>query len=305
MEILQQTIAQPLASLPVASNLRRTHDPSISQPVVAECEIGALFEDQQTISLAETNRLAKMLSRIDNKYVLNLEQFRSLLSSVQHEYAVLEIDGLNQFSYASCYYDDQSACYFEHHQARRQRFKVRTREYLDSGLKFFEIKLKGRRGLTNKHRIDCARLVSPTVDGERLAMLTRIYAQQYKKPMALDLRPALIVRYKRCTLVALQGGERVTIDYSINFGLPGSLDDSVQIGSDFIIVETKSKDGKGIADQALRQLQIRKASKCSKYCIGLNLTGVVSKNNNFLATIKHVRRNIVANQTPAYAGASA
>ncbi len=34
-----------------------------------------------------------------------------------------------------------------------KRFKVRTREYIDSGLLFFEVKLKGLRGQTEKHRI--------------------------------------------------------------------------------------------------------------------------------------------------------
>lgn len=261
---------------------------------LSRCEIGGLFERFGPISLDETNRLAKMLSRTDNKYVLNFEQARELLEHLRPEYAVLEIDGRNQFAYASCYYDDNFGCYFEHHQDRRLRFKVRTREYLDSGLMFFEVKLKGLRGLTSKHRTACRHLVVPRIDGKHLMMLDDLYAQHYKKPMSYDLRPALMVGYKRCTLVALKGGERVTIDYGLCFSTPGATDKSVQIGNDFIIVETKSKDGRGVTDNALRDLGIRKARKCSKYCIGVNLTGEVYKNNSFLHTIKHVRRNIVS-----------
>lgn len=253
-----------------------------------------LLNDFSAVSLQETNRLAKMLSRVDNKYVINYEQFGELLGAIRNQFAVLEIDGRNEFQYASCYYDDQFSCYFEHHQARRQRVKIRTREYVNSGLMFFEIKLKGLRGKTDKHRIDCDTLVMPSIEGEQLDMLNRLYLEQYKKTMPFELHPALMVDYSRCTLVALQGGERVTIDFDLRFRLPGSAGEAVQIGNDFIIVETKSADGRGIADRALKTLCIRKASKCSKYCIGVNLMGEVTKNNNFLHTIKHVRQNIVS-----------
>lgn len=252
----------------------------------------ALLNDFQTVSLDDTNRLAKMLNRVDNKYVVNYEQFGALLNEIRSDYAVLEIDGRNEFQYASCYYDDNFSCYFEHHQARRQRVKIRTREYVNSGLMFFEVKLKGLRGRTDKHRTGCESLVMPKIRGDHLTMLKQRYAKTYKKEMPFELRPSLLVDYSRSTLVSLKGGERVTIDFDLRFELPrGS--DAVQIGHDFIIVETKSADGRGMTDSALKQLGVRKASKCSKYCIGVNLTGEVSKNNNFLHTIRHVQRSIV------------
>jgi len=201
-----------------------------------------LLGDFPAVSLDETNRLAKMLSRVDNKYVVDYEQFAALLRKVRGQYAVLEIEGRNEFQYASCYYDDEFRCYFEHHQARRQRVKIRTREYVNSGLIFFEIKLKGLRGKTNKHRTDCEDLVMPKIQGEHLAMLSDLYTRNYKKEMTFNLRPALLVDYSRCTLVALKGGERVTIDFDLRFELPHGRNEAVQIGHDFIIVETKSKN---------------------------------------------------------------
>lgn len=260
-----------------------------------------LLKDFKTVTLDETNRLAKMLSRVDSKYVINYEQFAALLDKVRDHYAVLEIDSRNEFQYASCYYDDNFSCYFEHHQARRQRVKIRTREYVNSGLMFFEVKLKGLRGRTDKHRTGCDTLIMPQIQGEHLAMLNDLYARNYSKAMPFELRPALIVDYSRCTLVALQGGERVTIDFDLRFELPDGRGDAVQVGHDFIIVETKSADGRGLSDGALKKLGVRKASKCSKYCIGVNLTGEVTKNNNFLHTIRHVRRNIVQDTRRAVA----
>lgn len=252
-----------------------------------------LLADYRTVTLDETNQLAKMLSRVDNKYVVNNGQIVALLEQIQPDYAVLEIESRNEFQYSSCYYDDNFCCYLEHHQARRNRLKVRTREYVNSGLKFFEIKLKGLRGRTDKHRTDCDTLIMPRIQGEHLAMLNNLYAQNYRKEMPYDFQPALMVGYSRCTLVALQGGERVTIDFDLRFELPGG-GDAVQIGHDFIIVETKSAQGRGIADRTLKRLGVRKATRCSKYCIGVNLMGEVTKNNNFLHTIRHVQKNVVA-----------
>ncbi|MBT4619200.1 MAG: polyphosphate polymerase domain-containing protein [Gammaproteobacteria bacterium] len=252
-----------------------------------------LLKDFKSVSLDETNRLAKMLSRAENKYVVNFKQYSALLAAVREDYAVLDIYGRNEFQYASCYYDDNFACYNEHHQSRRHRFKVRTRKYVNSGLMFFEVKLKGLRGRTDKHRMGCDSFVMPEIEGEHLRMLNELHSKNYRKEMHFDLTPSLIVNYSRCTLVALNGGERVTIDFDLGFKLPEGESDAVQIGHNFIIIETKSADGRGKADSALKKMGVRKASKCSKYCIGVNLTGEGHKNNNFLHTVKRARNNIV------------
>jgi len=256
-------------------------------------DISTLLTGFPAISLDATNRRAKMLTRIDNKYAVTFDQFRSLLKCISDDYSILEIDGLRQFSYSSCYYDDNFGCYFEHHQGRRQRMKVRTREYVDSGLRFFEVKLKGLRGKTNKYRTDCDFLVTPSIRSHFSEMLNSVYQKQYKKAMPFALSPVLMINYQRCTLVARQGSERVTIDFSLCFDQPEGMSDPVHISNQFIIVETKSDNGKGITDRAMKKLNIRKASKCSKYCIGVNLMGKVRKNNNFLHMIKHVKQNII------------
>tara|TARA_B110000977_G_scaffold116699_1_gene150739 strand:- start:8938 stop:9831 length:894 start_codon:yes stop_codon:yes gene_type:complete len=258
----------------------------------------SLLKEFDVISLDETNRLARMLSRVENKYILSYEQFDALLVLIREDYALLEIEGRNEFQYASCYYDDNFSCYNDHHQSRRQRFKARTREYVNSGLMFFEIKLKGLRGRTEKYRTDCDTLVMPSVQGTYLTMLSELYSENYRKEMRLDLTPSLIVNYSRCTFVSLKGGERVTIDFDLGFDRPYEAGDAVQVGRDFLVVETKSIDGRGAADSALKKMGVRKASKCSKYCIGANLTGQVSHNNHFLRNIKRAKRNIILPNLP-------
>lgn len=256
----------------------------------------------EPISLAETNARAEMLKRIDNKYILTVERYGQMVAALQDRFSVLEINDIRAFTYRSCYYDDNFAFYHEHHQGKRRRVKVRTREYVDSGARFFEIKLKGLRGMTDKHRTECDFVICPEICGEPLTMLRSVYQSAYRRRLDAVLRPALVVGYRRCTLVARGGGERVTVDYDLSFTAPGDPCSRVSLGNNFIIVETKSADGKGVADRTLRRLHARTASSCSKYCLGVNLTGSVFKANNFQQTIRHARRNIVKTPNEALAG---
>ncbi len=257
----------------------------------------SMFDTLPPISLEDTNQKARMLSRIDNKYLLNLEQFREFTVSLENDYAVLEISENRQFRYLSCYYDHHFGCYLEHHQGRRQRLKVRTREYVDGGgIKFFEIKLKGRRGLTEKHRCETENLLTPRVEGEKYELVCDLYRKQYQKDMPYDLTPALLVGYNRSTLVARTGSERVTVDFKLNFSKISTPHAPITLGENFIVIETKSASGKGTADRVLKTMGIRPASKLSKYCLGLGLTGSVPKSNNFQTSIRRARRNIVTQQ---------
>lgn len=261
-------------------------------------KLSNMLADLEPISLAQCNARASMQDRIDTKYLVDLEQIEAFLEAIRAGYTVLQIEDLRQFRYRSCYYDDRFSCYLEHHQGRRQRLKVRTREYVDGGgQKYFEIKLKGSRGRTVKHRCEASHLIMPRIEGAQLQMLQNLYAKQYAKVMRFDLRPALLVGYTRCTLVATDGSERITIDSHLNFRNmePGA--SAVEIGSDFIIIETKSSNGKGTADAALKNLHIRQVAKCSKYCIGANLTNSVRKNNAFLPTVRRAQRNLRIKQT--------
>jgi hypothetical protein len=253
------------------------------------------FAAFEAVDLDTVNRLAKMQTRLDNKYVTDLDTVCEFANQLKSEFAILEIDDRREFTYRSCYYDDSLRCYFEHHQGRRQRFKARTRQYVDGGgLTFFEVKLKAARGLTIKHRVESDFVVRPTIDGRHRRLLEDSYLNQYRKPLDIDLRPSLLVVYKRYTLVARSGGERVTIDHQLQFSPPDGDSPPIRLGAGFMIVETKSARGRGVSDRVLESLGVGKESGCSKYCIGVNLIGSVDKHNAFGRTLKRVRQNIIA-----------
>lgn len=262
----------------------------IEAAAAGDRSVGAILETLDPISLEATNASSGMLKRSESKYVMTDAQLRKVLIELRDRFAVLTIDRRRIFDYRSCYFDDALRLFHDHQQRRRLRVKVRTREYLDTGDIFFEIKLKERRGATNKKRQPSAVFGPTQIDGENLAMLRRYYKELYDKEFTLTLRPSLIVEYRRFTLVSKAGGERATIDSYVRFRAPGG--PVVQVGDDFVIVETKS-GGRSIADRVIRDEHIRKASMCSKYCIGVVLTGLSTKYNNFRPMVRRVRDKIV------------
>lgn len=237
----------------------------------------------RAISLDALNAKAAMLERLDNKYVARAAVLRQAVPALAERFDILEIDGRRSFTYETCYFDDaQRSSYFDHHQGRRQRMKVRVRKYLDAALCFVEVKLKDKRGITVKKRLPYAIDKYGTLDAPALAHVEQAYRMQYERGFGRELEPTLEMSYRRVTLVAREGGERMTIDCGLRFGAG----DAGTIGDDIFIVETKSANGNGVADALLRHWHQHPSSRCSKYCVGMSLTGGVAKRNRFLPVLR-------------------
>lgn len=247
-------------------------------------DIKSFTDSFAPISLEQLNARAEMMARIDNKYVVARDQLQALLPDLKHTFDILDIQQQRAFTYDTRYFDDAArSAYFEHHQGKRRGFKVRVRNYVDAGLCFLEVKVKGPRGMTEKYRMpyDLENLSELTPDASDFAKGT--YSRQYDKSFDYNLRPSLDVRYQRMTLVARSGGERMTIDTDLHFK---SEDRSFATGTGVFIVETKSANGRGLADRLLRAAGERPTRRCSKYCIGMAVTAQVARYNRFLPTLR-------------------
>jgi VTC domain len=243
-----------------------------------------LLDSFDPISLDDLNLKAEMMSRIDNKYIVGRAALQQVIPHLLDRFDILDIGGKRAFAYDTRYFDDaQHSAYYEHHQGIRKGFKVRTRRYLDAGLCYLEVKVKGQRGMTMKNRIAHDPAASGCLTPEAREYAQSTYAEHYGKPFRYDLQWTLDVRYKRVTLVAKDGGERMTIDTDLRFR---SADKSLSVGTDMFIIETKSDLGRGYADICLRQQHERPMAKCSKYCIGMASLGEVSRFNLFLPTMR-------------------
>jgi len=230
---------------------------------------GAVAERFAPAGLGEVRGASDLQDREERKYVVPAATFAALAGELLGTHVVLEIDGLRGFDYRTTYLDTPGLLtYREHLQGRRRRFKCRTREYADSGLRAFEVKLKGLRGRTVKRRLEGA--VDELAAADFLgACLLDAYGRVVTEPFA----PVLAVRYTRVTLAAPALGERLTCDSHVRFGTAGALCDGT------VILESKSLHGDAVADRVLRTLGARPEPACSKYCLGVALTYPALKAN--------------------------
>ena len=246
-----------------------------------------------SLCLKELNSKADMLTRVDNKYIVNGALSADSIEKLKEEFDVLAIDDKRTFAYENVYFDDADVCFQQHRQGKRQKFKARTRVYLDSKeLAYFEVKLAGKGRIIDKYRIPCAVSDHGTLPGRFTEFLKDKYSEQYNKKFDFKLVPTVTTAYRRITLVAKKGGERLTIDHELSLGLNGVSSD---VPSSLAIFETKSKNGNGIADKILRSESIPRVKGCSKFCLSMALSGKMTKYNKFLPLIrKHFRNNPVA-----------
>jgi hypothetical protein len=236
------------------------------------------------VSLEALNAKAAMLERLDSKYVVRADVLREAVPQLAENFDVLEIDGLRSFLYRTCYFDDpeRRACH-DHHQGRRRRMKVRVRHYVDADLCFVEVKLKDKRGITVKKRLRCGVDEFGVLSDTGMAHVERSHADLCGRAFGRPLDPVLWMHYHGVTLVAREGGERMTIDSGMRFVALGQ---AHHTDDDIFIVETKSANGNGLADGVLRWLHQHPTNGCSKYCVGMSVTGAVSRHNRFLPALR-------------------
>lgn len=220
-----------------------------------------------SVDLDHVLGMAGLQTRAERKYLLDAAEVRALGTDLARAgFRPLDIGGRRQFGYQSVYYDTPDHAVFQaHRQGRRRRFKARTRSYTDAGDCVFEVKIRGRRGVTVKERMDVGPENAERVHPVAQAFLDETLAAYGLRPVR-DLGPVVRTRYRRCTLVHLQRGERVTFDVDLRFDGNGR----TVHGPDRVVVESKSLDG-GVVDEALARRGIREVG-ISKYSAAFVLT---------------------------------
>ncbi|MGB8816675.1 MAG: polyphosphate polymerase domain-containing protein [Rhizobiaceae bacterium] len=249
------------------------------------------------VSLGALESKAGMLERIDNKYVVDEHVLRQAIPDLSEHFDMLDIEGCRAFTYDTCYFDDADCRnYFDHHQSRKKRIKVRMRKYLEAGLCFVEVKLKDRRGATVKKRLRTEVDRYGMLDASAEQFVRKVYFDLYHRPFECDIFRNLDMRYKRITLVAKDGGERMTLDNGLQFFMDGQ---DRAIDESLFVIEAKSAKGNGIADRILRRLHQHPTKHVSKYCTGLASLRDGTKQNNFRRAMRKL--GLLEGQTQAAA----
>lgn len=236
------------------------------------------------ITLQEMDSVS-LLNRIDTKFVAERDSLQELLELLAPDYRILEIGGKRYGNYETLYYDyDDLRLYKNHHNGKKNRYKIRRRTYVDSDLSFLEIKYKNNKGKTLKSRIK-----SPIQS--RFNHEEEHFIQENSPLETEQLNYALTNQFKRITLVSKKNVERLTIDFDINF----SKENEIKHLSKILVIEVKTEKGQAKSD-ALQLMRSRKVgtSSFSKYCTGVTLLYPNIKYNNFknrLLTLNKLHQN--------------
>ena len=241
------------------------------------------------ISLSQLNASASFLDRIDTKYLMTEDQFEQILTDLEEDFFILEINDRSIFEYESIYMDTEKYAFYNQHQNReKSRTKVRTRLYVDSQLAFFEFKQK-QNGLTRKFRYQ----FSPELHGKMWAESTKffegVYQSMYGK-MPEKILPSIITKYSRLTFCSKTNDERVTVDFNIRVLDARNPKTEELPFKNLVILESKSASKKGKSHKVMKKNKVKEASSCSKYSLGLIYHKKIKETSVFDKTIKKLEK---------------
>jgi len=240
-----------------------------------------LLKDHTTLSLEELEKV-KLLDRQDTKFVFNQVQLPLILDKIKPFYRILEINNDLLFTYENTYFDtDDFLFYNQHHNEKRERYKVRFRKYSSNSNIFFEIKIKNNKNRTVKKRLMVDEM-NGCLGGREIELVSNIIGLQPNK-----LTTKLNIQFSRITLADNSFNERLTIDTNLS-AKNGS---SSKIFDKLVISEIKQKkyNPKSQYIQILRDLRIPEM-RFSKYCMGMLHVNKEIKYNRFKPKLLQINK---------------
>lgn len=215
----------------------------------------------------------RLMNRLEIKYVFKASRLFDLLSLLDNHYQVLEISDLRTLPYSTTYLDTAGYFFYNQHvRGKFDRHKIRYRQYMTTGESFLEIKRKTNKGRTIKRRIEYNPL-SDSFSPEAVGFI-----QEYLPISSTLLRPALINRFTRITLIGFELKERITIDFDISFLRPDNME---SIDLPFLAIAELKKEVYSDSShfkRVIKQLNIYPTA-FSKYCVGSVLLNDTLKKN--------------------------
>ena len=232
---------------------------------------------------------ASLLDRQETKYIFLEDRMLSLLSGLETEYHVLEINGRQSFDYRSIYFDTPDRLFYkQHHAGTLPRWKIRQRIYLNSGKSFLEVKHKDNRLVTHKTRQQINHPIGHISEGGNR------FLKSFFPGRIADLVPVLETRYTRITLVHENKGERITLDLQLRFS-DGTCSKSLP---NLVVAEIKQNrlNPRSLFISQVKQNGVR-PGRFSKYCIGSLLLNPGLKHNRFKPSL-HQLNSLLEGEKP-------
>ena len=242
------------------------------------------------ISLQQLNASMSFLERIDTKYLVHVKDLASIIEELEKDYFVLNIKDIRLFNYDNVYMDTKALdFYYAHERGDEVRVKVRTRNYVDSNLCFFEYKHKEGK-LIRKFRYQEDPSLFGVMDQEAKHFFQSIYGSLMEGGTKLDLMPMMKTTYKRFTLCSKHGDERITIDLDLSFTDPNNPKSKVIELPHVAIIESKASSVNSRSAKVMKKFGVKKAGGCSKYCLGVIYFDMVTSKKRFKDTLNFIEK---------------
>lgn len=234
-------------------------------------DLNSILQSVEPITLAEMDNV-KLMNRTETKFAFHISKLGSILTQIEPFYRILEVEGNRISRYESLYFDTPELKLFSsHHSGKLNRYKIRYRKYVESGIGFFEVKFKTNKNRTLKTRISS---LEPT---EFFEEKTTKFIHKQTPYLANTLKPTIWTNYNRITLVNKTSAERLTLDLQLEF-----VKNNQQLQYNQLVIAEVKQEGKAFSPfmAFMKQMHIRSAS-LSKYCMGISNTFTNIKTNNF------------------------
>lgn len=195
--------------------------------------------DSVSLAYVDEKLLALSQNRFETKFLMSAQSLSRIIPQLQTNYSILKVNQSTIQDYANTYYDNkQLDCYHDHHTERFPRFKIRTRQYNNTGPLYFEIKHKEKPLYTEKFRIKLC------TDAKK----TQLFISNHL-PTPLHQHSAVLnTHFKRIALIHKQSLQRITLDFELLFSTP---DNHKSIKNPLVIAEIKQATGIGLTSTQL------------------------------------------------------
>ncbi len=243
----------------------------------------SLLGDFKRILLSEMDAVS-LLKRVDSKFIIDIGRLEIFLKNIEITHRVLEIEGSPIQTYKTIYYDTPDyKMYTVHHNQKKHRYKIRTRDYVESELSFLEIKNKSNKGKTTKKRIA---LSGKDIQHPEMNDFIKAHSPFEAK----GLTPVLGNTFNRITLVNNNLTERMTIDICLKAWEFNHSENTLDFEGIAIVELKRDASQKSKTLKLLRDLKI-KPTGFSKYAVSSSiLLSHKVKSNNFKAKQRYIQK---------------
>lgn len=222
-----------------------------------------------------------LLKRMEIKFFFPAAKLEAVHRLMASKFQIISFNGVLKQTYNSLYQDTSTfKHYLDHHNGRKNRFKIRFRHYRDAELTFLEVKRKTNNGFTIK-----SRLPIPYDTEEITEEATRFLSKTYSGNLA-DLQDSIRTRYQRISLVTADHNARITLDQNLSFEYKNKA--SSLKGLAVLELKYNQEFSYHYLRKGLKELGIY-PEQVSKYCLGVCYLIPGIKKNNFKTKLRKIQ----------------